>query len=134
MKIVQVEIFDIHMEGTPAWHPVILRSTTDEGITGLGEVGLAYGTGHSAGVGMARNLAEQFMLGADPFQSELLGHDVSRQLLRRGGEPVVYGGMSAIDGPVGHQGQGAGVPVYQLLGGKTNDRLAPMPADPVWLG
>ena len=125
MKIVQVEIFDIHMEGAPAWHPVILRATTDEGITGLGEVGLAYGTGHSAGVGMARNLAEQFMLGADPFQSELLWDTMFRaSFWGRGGGPVVYGGMSAIDTALWDiKGKALGVPVYQLLGGKTNDRL-----------
>jgi len=36
----------------------------------VGEVGLAYSTGHTAGAGMAKNLAEQFVIGADPFKSE----------------------------------------------------------------
>jgi L-alanine-DL-glutamate epimerase-like enolase superfamily enzyme len=85
VKIVKVEIFDIHMENAPVWHPIILRATTDEGITGLGEVGLAYGTGHSAGVGMARNLAESFGAGRRSLsQRTAVGHHVPRELLGAG--------------------------------------------------
>ena len=125
MKVVKVEIFDIHMESAPAWHPIILRATTDEGLTGLGEVGLAYGVGHSAGVGMARNLVESFVLGADPFRSERLWDTMFRDSFwGRGGGPVVYGGMSAIDTALWDiKGKALGLPVYQLLGGKTNDSL-----------
>ncbi len=39
---------------------------TDEGISGLGEVGLAYGRGYAAGVATGKNLAENFIVGADP--------------------------------------------------------------------
>lgn len=125
MRIVKVEIFDIHMEGAPLWHPILLRATTDEGISGLGEVGLAYGVGHSAGVGMARDLAERFMLEADPFQTERLWDAMFRESFwGRGGGPVVYGGMSAIDNAMWDiKGKALGLPVYQLLGGKTNERL-----------
>ena len=69
MKITEVEIFDVEL--TPrvsTWNPVIVRINTDEGISGVGEVALAYGTGSAAGVGMVRNLAERFLLGADPFR------------------------------------------------------------------
>ena len=125
MKIVTVEIFDIHMESAPVWHPIILRATTDEGLTGLGEVGLAYGIGHSAGVGMARNLVEAFVLGADPFRSERLWDTMFRDSFwGRGGGPVVYGGMSAIDTAMWDiKGKALGLPLYQLLGGKTNENL-----------
>ena len=44
MKVVSVEVYDVETVA-PAWHPVIVRVNTDEGISGLGEVGLAYGTG-----------------------------------------------------------------------------------------
>ena len=64
MKVTNLEIFDIYFEEEkiiqPYWHPIIMRVHTDEGITGLGEVGLAYGTGHSAAVGMAKNMVENF--------------------------------------------------------------------------
>ena len=125
MQVISVEVFDLHMAEMPTWHPVIVRVSTDEGISGLGEVGLAYGTGHSAGAGMARDLAEQFVIGADPFQSEKLWETMFRSTFwAQGGGPVVFGGMSAIDTALWDiKGKTLGVPVYQLLGGKTNDRL-----------
>jgi len=125
MKITRVEVVDLNVENWPNWHPVIVRVHTDEGISGLGEVGLAYGTGHSAGAGMAKNLAEQFLIGADPFQSEKLWDAMFRNTFwAQGGGPVVFGGMSAFDTALWDiRGKALGVPVYQLLGGKTNERL-----------
>ena len=125
MKITHIEVFDLNVENWPAWHPIIVRVHTDEGISGLGEVGLAYGTGHSAGAGMAKNLAEQFFIGADPFQSEKLWDTMFRNTFwAQGGGPVVFGGMSAFDTALWDiKGKALGVPVYQLLGGRTNERL-----------
>lgn len=124
MKVTSIEIFDIHCE-IPTWHPIIVRVNTDEDISGLGEAGLAYGSGHSAAAGMVKNLAESFVLGADPFQSEKLWDTMYRlSFWGLGGGPVVYGGMSAIDMALWDiKGRALGLPVYQLLGGKTNERL-----------
>ena len=124
MKVTSVEIYDVNTVN-PVWHPVIVRVNTDEGISGLGEVGLAYGTGHSAGAAMAKNLAEQFMLGVDPFQTERIWESMFRgSFWGSAGGPVVYGGMSALDTALWDiKGKSLGVPVYQLLGGKTNARL-----------
>lgn len=125
MKIVKAEIFDMDM-GPSVWdHPIIVRLTTDDGITGLGEVGLAYGTGHSAGAGYARNIAETFILGADPFKTEKLWENMFRNTFwALGGGPVVYGGMSAFDEACWDiKGKALKLPVYQLLGGKTNESL-----------
>ena len=72
MKVTQIEIFDLNFDQDPNWHPVVVRVHTDDGIVGLGEAGLAYGSGHSAAVGMVKNLAEAFLIGADPFKSEKL--------------------------------------------------------------
>ncbi|HHX63423.1 MAG TPA: mandelate racemase/muconate lactonizing enzyme family protein [Chloroflexi bacterium] len=125
MKVTSVEIFDIHIDNWPQWHPVVVRVNTDEGISGLGEVGLAIGTGHSAGVGMAKDIAEQFMLGVDPFNTEKLWDDMFRHTFwAQGGGPVVYGGMSAMDIALWDiKGKALGLPLYKLLGGKTNLRL-----------
>ena len=125
MKISRVDIYDLSFEEAPNWHPVLIRLVTDEGLTGLGEVGLAYGTGHSAAVGMVRNLVEGFSIGADPFQSEKLWDEMFRQTFwGQGGGPVVYGGMSAIDIALWDiKGKALGVPIYRLLGGKTQDSL-----------
>ena len=125
MKISSIEIFDLHLEGQAAWHPVIVRINTDEGISGLGEVGLAYGTGHSAGAAMARELAQEFVIGQDPFQNEKLWDTMFRKTFwAQGGGPVIFAGMSGIDTALWDiKGKALGVPVYQLLGGKTNDNL-----------
>ena len=124
MKVTNVEIFDINTV-VPTWHPVILRVHTDEGISGLGEAGLAYGAGHAAAVGMIRNLVESYLIGADPFASEKIWETMFRSSFwGLGGGPVVFGGMSAIDIALWDiKGKALGLPVYQLLGGKTNDRL-----------
>ncbi len=113
------------MKEAPTWHPVLVRVNTDEGISGVGEVGLAYGTGHTAGAGMAKNLAETFVIGADPFKIEKMWEDMFRgSFWARGGGPVVFGGMSAIDIALWDiEGKALGLPVYQLLGGKSNESL-----------
>ncbi len=125
MKVTSVEVFDINVPKSPAWHPIMVRVNTDEGISGLGEVGLAYGTGHSAGAGMVKDLAQGFVLGADPFKIEKLWEAMFRGTFwATGGGPVVFGGMSAIDIAMWDiKGKALGLPVYQLLGGKTNDKL-----------
>ena len=122
MQITDVEIFDVTVG---SWHPVILRINTDEGISGVGEVALAYGVGSSAGVGMAQDLAERFLRGADPFQIEQIWDQMYRRTFwAQGGGPVVFGGMSAIDEALWDiKGKALGVPVYELLGGRCWDRL-----------
>ena len=125
MKITEVEIYEIEYKSTPNWHPVIIRIRTDEGISGVGEVGLAYGTGGSAGAGMVKNLAQEFLIGADPFRIEELWDKMYRiTFWGQGGGPVIFGGMSAIDHALWDiKGKALGVPVYELLGGRCHDRL-----------
>ena len=79
MKIKSVEIWNTNCNDTPAWHPVLIRINTDEGISGVGEVGVAYGIGHSAAAGYVRDMAEQFLIGYDPFKTEKLWADVFRE-------------------------------------------------------
>ncbi|HRJ41291.1 MAG TPA: mandelate racemase/muconate lactonizing enzyme family protein, partial [Caldilineaceae bacterium] len=125
MKITQVEIFEVTYPNTPNWHPVLIRIRTDEGISGVGEVGLAYGVGGSAGAGMVKNLAERFLIGADPSRIEELWDTMYRKTFwGQGGGPVIFGGMSAIDHALWDiKGRALGVPVYELLGGKCHDKL-----------
>jgi galactonate dehydratase len=125
MKVIDVEIWDVDCPSLPWHHPVIIRVNTDEGISGLGEVGLAYGTGHSGGAAYVKNLAETYLLGADPLKIESLWDTMFRNTFwARGGGPVVFGGMSAIDIACWDiKGKVLGQPIYQLMGGKTNDNL-----------
>jgi L-alanine-DL-glutamate epimerase-like enolase superfamily enzyme len=124
MKVTRIEIFDLETTVGSDWHPVLVRIQTDEGISGVGEVGLAYGSAHSAGAGMVRNLAEDYVLGTDPMKTEALWDTLHATFWALGGGPVVFGGISAIDTALWDiKGKVLDVPVYQLLGGKTNATL-----------
>ncbi|QDP02367.1 mandelate racemase/muconate lactonizing enzyme family protein [Thalassotalea sp. PS06] len=125
MKITRVEIFDIHCPKRNVWNPVFVRIHTDEGISGVGEAGLAYDLGHSAAAHMIKEIAEAMLIGFDPFQTELLWSRMLRESFwGLGGGPVIYAAMSAIDTALWDiKGKALNVPVYQLLGGKVNDKL-----------
>jgi L-alanine-DL-glutamate epimerase-like enolase superfamily enzyme len=125
MKITHVEIFDIHCPDRASWHPIFVRIHTDEGIHGVGEAGLAYDWGHSAAAAMIKEIAEAVLIGFNPFKTELLWSRMLRESFwGLGGGPVIYSAMSAIDTALWDiKGKALNVPIYQLLGGKTNDNL-----------
>lgn len=126
MRIVSADIYDLSLyPDGPGWNPVILRLTTDEGIYGLGEVALAYGTGSAGGLGMLRQMVKGFVIGADPGRIEEMWHTLFRRTFwGQGGGPVVYGAMSAIDEALWDiKGKAVGLPICELLGGKTRDAI-----------
>ncbi len=125
MKVIRVEIFDIHCPLRPVWHPVFVRVHTDEGISGVGEAGLAYDWGHSAAASMIEEISNAVLLGWDPFQTELLWSRMLRESFwGLGGGPVIYAAMSAIDTALWDiKGKALKLPVYQLLGGRVNTKL-----------
>lgn len=127
MKITKVETLEADLsgqDGIQVWRPILVRVYTDEGITGMGEAGLAYGAGSEAVAPMIRVLAERFLLGNDPHDTETIWE----QMLRRsfwalGGGPVVFGAMSALDAALWDiKGKAAGLPVHRLLGAKTPEQ------------
>ena len=62
MKINKIEIFTY--PPPRSWmSPVIVRINTDEGISGIGEIALAYGLGGEAGAYMAKEIAAFLVLG-----------------------------------------------------------------------
>ena len=103
---------------------ICVRINTDEGICGFGEAGIAYGAGADAAFGMIQNLAK-FIIGMDPFDSENIWHVLQRKTFwGQGGGAIVYSGISAIDIAVWDiKGKALNVPVYKLIGGKTNTKL-----------
>lgn len=125
MKIIAVEIFDVYCDKRPAWSPVFVKIITDEGITGVGEAGLAYDLGHSAAANMIKEFSQEMVIGVDPFESEKLWNRMLRESFwGLGGGPVIYAAMSAIDIALWDiKAKALGLPVYQLLGGKTNKKL-----------
>ena len=124
MKIVSVDCMIIDSgnpcKGRITWNPVIIRINTDEGISGFGEVGVAYGKGFRAGFGMIQDFAE-VILGENPMNSEKIWEKIYRTTFwGLGGGTIVSAGMSAIDIALWDiKGKAFGVPVYKLLGGKT---------------
>jgi L-alanine-DL-glutamate epimerase-like enolase superfamily enzyme len=127
MKITSIEVFDCNVRSkdpTSGSNPILIRVNTDEGLSGLGEVGLAYGAGYNAAMGMIKDFAP-FVLGKDPMKSEAIWENLFRSTFwGMSGGPVVYGGMSAIDIALWDiRGKALNAPIYQLLGGKTNDNL-----------
>ncbi len=128
MKITKVEIFDCELGKTDpslAIHnPIFIRLHTDEGITGIGEAGLAYGNSVKAAVGQLWDFGK-IIIGRDPMNVEAIWEDLFRDTFwGMGGGPVVYSAMSAIDIACWDiRGKALNAPIHQLLGGKTNDTL-----------
>lgn len=126
MKITSVEVFDLNVAGsTSAWHPVVVRINTDEGVSGVGEAGLAYGCGHSGAAGMLVNMAEMFLLGKDPMDTEAIWNILQTQTFwGYSPGPVIYSAVSAIDVALWDiKGKALNLPVYQLLGGACRDSI-----------
>ena len=125
MKINRIEIFDTFCQDRPQWHPVFVRIHTDEGISGVGEAGLAYDWGHSAAANMINEIAKARIIGADPFQTELIWNKMYREgFWAAGGNAVFFAAMSALDTALWDiKAKALNVPLYQLLGGKVNPKL-----------
>ena len=125
MKITSIDVFDfakcLNYEDCA---PICIRINTDAGISGFGEVGLAYGNAHHAGVGIVKDFG-QLIIGMDPLNSEAIREKLFRTTFwGMGGGTVINAGMSAIDIALWDiKGKHYGVPVYQMLGGKTNEKL-----------
>lgn len=125
MKITSVDIFNL----TPAIAnkgiaPICIRVNTDEGISGFGEVGVGYGIANHAGVGIARDFSE-IIIGMDPMKIEAIWEHIFRNTFwGMSGGTVISAGISAVDIALWDiKGKVLGKPVYQLLGGKTNEKI-----------
>lgn len=123
MRIVAADIYDVNLH--PWKPPVVLRLTTDEGIYGIGEFALCYGTGRRAALGMLHDMVESFVIGADPLRIEEMWKTLFyRTFWGQGGGTVVYGGISTIDQALWDiKGKAHNAPVYELLGGRVHDEL-----------
>jgi L-alanine-DL-glutamate epimerase-like enolase superfamily enzyme len=128
MKIKSIDVFKTTLGRAPTagsvWNPIVVRINTDEGISGFGEAGLAYGNAQNAAYGMVQDYAKM-IIGMDPMQIEKIWEFLLRYTFwGMGGGGVISAGMSAIDIALWDiKGKALGMPVYQLLGGKTNEKL-----------
>lgn len=125
MKITKIDIYMLDATVQRASRrPIIARITTDEGIYGDGEAGIALGTGAPAAFGMVQDLA-RLIIGMDPFETEKIWHRLLKSSFwGMGGGPIVFAGISALDIALWDiKGKALGVPVYQLLGGKCRSEM-----------
>lgn len=114
IKVTKLETFLVK----PRW--LFLKIHTDAGITGLGEPILE---------GRARTCAEAveeisaYLAGQDPRRVAHHWQAIYRHAFYRGG-PILTSALSGIDQALWDiKGKALGVPVYELLGGPTRDRI-----------
>jgi galactonate dehydratase len=122
MKITEVQVYLVSVGGR---HPVLARVLTDEGVSGVGEAAIAYGIGATAAAGMIKDLAQEFLLGKDPFLIEALWSEMyDHTFWSKGGGPIVFAGISALEQALWDiKGKCLGVPIYEMLGGKMRDQV-----------
>lgn len=122
MEVQKAVIYHVEAVGI---RPVLLELTTDEGLVGIGEAGIAYGVGNRAAAGMLRDMCSRFVIGKDPFAIERIWSDIyDNAFWTKGGGAIEFGALSAIEHALYDiKARVLGVPVYELLGGRVRDQL-----------
>ncbi len=117
MRIEAVDVLGVGFELTGEL--TVVRVTTDTGVTGIGQSGA---WGYPQGVAAVLNELTPLLLGSDPFRIEHLWHRAYRARPFRGN--LISAAVSAIDLALWDiKGKSLGVPVWELLGGRTRDRV-----------
>ena len=102
-----------------AKHYLFVQIYTDAGITGLGEAG---NWGYLQATAAAIEKFADYLIGKDPFRIEDFNQNFLRSVYFRGS--VIMSAISAIDIALWDiKGKALGVPVYELLGGKTREKV-----------
>ena len=102
-----------------AKHYLFVHVYTDAGIVGLGEAG---NWGFLSSTADAIRKFTPYLIGKDPFRIEDISQNLYRAVFFRGS--VIMSAISAIDIALWDiKGKALGVPVYQLLGGKTREKV-----------
>ena len=139
MKIVDVQTFLVEnippYQGGRRW--LFVKLITDEGIEGIGEWSTGQVGREKSSIEIIKDLATQFVIGADPFKIELLwqkiyatDHDYRHPGL------ALTPALSAIEMACWDiVGKALNQPVYNLLGGQYHEKLrayAYMPHGGIW--
>lgn len=115
MKITAVETLRLEEHSTLLW----VRIHTDEGITGLGETWFGTATVEAD----LHDRIAPLILGQDPSRIEYLGRKM-RPYVGFFGTSAEIRALSAVDVALWDiAGKTSGKPLYELLGGKTRDRV-----------
>jgi galactonate dehydratase len=122
LKVTGCRIYLVKIDGR---YPVLVQLLTDQGVTGVGDAAVAYGTGAASAAAMAKELVQQFVVGKDPFGIEAIWSDMyDHTFWAKGGGTIIFAGISAIEQALWDiKGKCLGVPVYEMLGGKMRDKV-----------
>ena len=120
MKITEIETLSVSVGGGYDYAVLIVLVRTDEGLTGIGEASLA---GRGRGVlGILDHFAE-LLVGQDPGRIEHWWSELVRGTFWSTGQ-VIMSAVAGIDIALWDlKGKRLGVPVYDLLGGPTRERV-----------
>lgn len=112
MKITEIRLI-------PADKYLFLRIDTDEGVSGIGEVGI---WGYLDAAAAVIEKLRKYLIGEDPMRIEHIWQFLYRCLYFRGS--VIMSALSAVDIALWDiKGKYLGVPVYELLGGQCRDKV-----------
>ncbi|MCZ6680523.1 MAG: mandelate racemase/muconate lactonizing enzyme family protein [Candidatus Poribacteria bacterium] len=139
MKIVEMQTFVVGnippYRGGRRW--LFIKLVTDEGIEGIGEWSTGQVGREASNIQLIQHLVDQFVIGTDPFQIELLW-----QRIYATDHDYRHPGLSATPALSAIEmacwdivGKAANQPVYNLLGGAFHEKLwayAYMPTQGVW--
>jgi galactonate dehydratase len=117
MKITNIRT---HIVGNPWKNWVFVTVETDEGITGVGE-----GTVNAFGKTTETAVQElaPHVLGMDPFQTEIIGQKLTRDVYADGAQ-VHHSAVCAIEVACWDIiGKALGQPIYNFLGGRCHERV-----------
>ncbi len=117
MEIASIEV--LHVGSELSGSQTVVRLATDSGIVGLGQSG---GWGYQSAVaGIVEDL-KPVLLGADPFRIEHLWNAMVRARPFRGN--LIGAAVSAVDNALWDiKGKALQVPVWELLGGRSRDKV-----------
>ena len=109
---------------------LVVKVSTDAGITGIGEVDSAPLAVKGAIEGPFSHTTtsglRELVLGEDPFQTEYLWHKMYRKNIYAGRRGIAIHAMSGIDMALWDiKGKALGQPIWKLLGGGFHQRIRP---------
>jgi galactonate dehydratase len=115
--------------------PVMVEIEVDEGITGIGEAGIAYGYGGTAVAELIEEIGRRAVIGRDAGRiEEIWNYVYDHAFWSKNGGAIHFAALSAIEHALWDiKGKARGVPVHDLLGGALIDRI-PLYANGWWAG
>lgn len=125
MKITHVDVMALEKDmGCGGSRPIIIKVYTDEGIYGIGEAGVAIGTGSRGAFEVLKDFAPM-IIGMDPLANEVIWEKLFKcSFWGQGNGAIMMSAISAVDTALWDiKGKAANMPLYQLLGGKQRPKL-----------